>query len=278
MVVTSESARYWRTPLIGNTELLHAHYVEQTFSRHTHEEYAIGVIETGAMEFFYRGSRVVAPAGSVNLCIPGEAHNGQAVDASGWTYRMFYFDPALLQEVASELAGKPVGIPIIKAGVLFNKNLAGLFRNAHRLLEQDRPGDIAARILLFDALARIIRGYSDPHQTVRALRPAPSAIRLARDFIEAHYPENIPLDTLAGLAGLSPFHFVRVFQKETGLPPHAYLRQVRLRRAKEMLGRGESISSTAQGTGFVDQSHLNRWFKQHWGVTPGQYRNSVQYA
>jgi AraC-like DNA-binding protein len=71
---------------------------------------------------------------------------------------------------------------------------------------------------------------------------------------------------------------IRLFGDATGIPPHAYLRQVRVKRAKALLARGDSIANVAQATGFNDQSHLNRWFKRLLGITPGQYRNSVQYS
>ena len=62
-----------------------------------------------------------------------------------------------------------------------------------------------------------------------------------------------------------------------GVPPHAYLRQIRIAQAKKLLKSGLSLADVAQTVGFTDQSHLNRWFKRLWGITPGQYRNSVQY-
>ncbi|MCP4688540.1 MAG: helix-turn-helix transcriptional regulator, partial [Desulfobacterales bacterium] len=54
-------------------------------------------------------------------------------------------------------------------------------------------------------------------------------------------------------------------------PPHEYLTQVRIARAREMLKNGESIVSAAMDAGFVDQSHFTRIFKKFVGVTPGQY-------
>jgi len=78
-----ETAKLWRIPQF-NVELLHAKYVTQSFPRHSHDQYAIGVIETGALGFYYRGENVVAPQGNINLCIPGEVHTGHAASDSGW--------------------------------------------------------------------------------------------------------------------------------------------------------------------------------------------------
>ncbi|MBN1878220.1 MAG: AraC family ligand binding domain-containing protein [Anaerolineae bacterium] len=88
-----ETTKVWRIPKLEVLELLRAKYVTQSFPRHTHQRYAIGVIEDGALGFYYRGENVVASRGNINLCIPGEIHTGYSASEAGWVYRMFYFDP-----------------------------------------------------------------------------------------------------------------------------------------------------------------------------------------
>ncbi len=99
-----------------------------------------------------------------------------------------------------------------------------------------------------------------------------------REYIEANYSEDISIRDLASIGNMSTFHFIRVFAREMGVPPHAYLNQVRLRRARELLASGWSIAATACETGFVDQSHFSRRFKRIFGITPGQYSNFIQYG
>lgn len=94
----------------------------------------------------------------------------------------------------------------------------------------------------------------------------------AREFLEANAEQDVSLVRLAAVAGLSPFHLVRVFREAVGLPPHAYLDQVRVERAKGLLSAGLPIARAAAEAGFADQSHLTRRFKRLVGVTPGQYR------
>jgi AraC-like DNA-binding protein len=60
------------------------------------------------------------------------------------------------------------------------------------------------------------------------------------------------------------------------MTPHAYLRQVRVERAKEMLAAGLSISEVALAVGFFDQSHLTRYFKRILGLTPGTYATAIR--
>lgn len=95
-------------------------------------------------------------------------------------------------------------------------------------------------------------------------------------FMREHLAEDISLKTLAGVAGLSPFHFVRVFKQATGLTPHRYLLERRLERARELLlCRSRALAEVAIEAGFCDQSHLTLQFKRAYGVTPGEFRRRL---
>jgi AraC-like DNA-binding protein len=76
---------------------------------------------------------------------------------------------------------------------------------------------------------------------------------------------------------LSPYYFARAFESEIGVPPHAYLEGVRIRKAREFLDRGDTIVSAALSVGYSDQSHLTRRFKRFLGITPGQYIREARF-
>jgi AraC-like DNA-binding protein len=81
----------------------------------------------------------------------------------------------------------------------------------------------------------------------------------------------VRLAELSKLVGLNRSHLIRSFKKATGLPPHAYFLQLKVSEAKRRLVRGEPISQVALETGFADQSHFSRVFKNAVGITPAQY-------
>jgi AraC-like DNA-binding protein len=93
-------------------------------------------------------------------------------------------------------------------------------------------------------------------------------------YLEAYYAERITLSTLAAQVGLSPFHLVRVFQRATGVPPHAYLESVRIRHAQRFLRQGMAAAAVAYEVGFSSQSHFTSRFHRIIGVTPGRYRQA----
>ena len=101
----------------------------------------------------------------------------------------------------------------------------------------------------------------------------PGAMRRVREHVETHLSESIDVAELAAIAGLSLFHFARQFKQSAGVTPHHYLIKRRVERAREMLVRTDfSLSEIAIATGFSDQSHLARHFRQVLGTTPGQFR------
>ena len=264
-----------RLPELGELEWLYAQRQTQCFPKHTHERYAIGVIERGALEFYYRGENLIASAGDINLCIPGEVHTGQPAVAEGWTYRMFYFDTYHLEEVMRDITKRSYGLPFFVSGIIQDPALASRLRALHICLGES-SSKLERETALLSVLAQLVSRHADVLPTLHWSRREEKAVLQVKRYIEAHFAEDIPLTTLSQLTGLSRYHLVRVFKNTVGIPPHAYLRQVRISQAKARLRRGESVAQVAVATGFADQSHLTRWFKRFWGFTPGHYRNSVQ--
>jgi AraC-like DNA-binding protein len=101
----------------------------------------------------------------------------------------------------------------------------------------------------------------------------PGALRRVKEYIAANLDKSIDLPTLAGTAGFSVFHFARAFKQTEGVTPHVYLLEQRLQRARELLtGADLPLSEIARATGFSDQGHLARHFRQRVGMSPSMFR------
>jgi len=96
-----------------------------------------------------------------------------------------------------------------------------------------------------------------------------------RQYLHANLREVIPISALTVVSGLTQCHLIRAFHLEFGLPPHAYHLRLRLAAASELLSQGLPVSTVAYECGFADQSHLNRRFKEVFGVTPGAWRTAA---
>lgn len=100
-------------------------------------------------------------------------------------------------------------------------------------------------------------------------------LRRVVDYIEANLDGRLTIEEMAGVAGLSSFHFSRQFKIATGRPPHRYVIERRVERARVLLATTElPLHEIAALAGFADQSHLARHIRRQLGVTPTALRRS----
>lgn len=97
---------------------------------------------------------------------------------------------------------------------------------------------------------------------------------LLRDYLHDFMAQDVGLDELSRLAGLDRFRLTRQFRQAFGQTPHAYLVRLRLRAARALLAQGVAPVEVAARTGFADQSHLGRWFRRAWHMTPAAYQRA----
>ncbi|KAB2342772.1 AraC family transcriptional regulator [Actinomadura rudentiformis] len=269
--MSQERAHYWRHPALPDVDLLRARFITHRFGRHVHEGYNFSVIEEGVEEFEHRGTLLRAGPGSIVVVNPDTVHTGQAVNPEGWGYRGMYPSVELVADVAAEL-GLPPGTPHFPDTVLHDPAAAQLLSAAHRAGEH---GDaLAATSLLRSALAGMLRRHAQYSGTEKVALAVPDSVRAARDILHARLVEPPSLEELAEAVGVRPFSLLRAFRAATGLPPHAYLNQIRVREARRLLDAGGRPAEVATRTGFADQAHLTRHFKRTIGVPPGAYRRS----
>lgn len=107
----------------------------------------------------------------------------------------------------------------------------------------------------------------------------PKGVISAINFIEDHVADRgLSLKRLASAAGMSPFHFCRIFKRHTSVTPMRFLVQKRLELAKALLTSASgnmTISQIANAVGFYDSSNFNKHFKRSAGITPSDYRQAA---
>ena len=101
-------------------------------------------------------------------------------------------------------------------------------------------------------------------------------LSIARDYIQAHYCEEINLNELSKVACLSPYHFHRAFKRTFGITPKKYVTALRIERAKWLLkNRDSNVQSVCNEIGFKDVSSFTRLFSSYTKATPSAYRNQL---
>ncbi|KUN16733.1 AraC family transcriptional regulator [Streptomyces antibioticus] len=276
MAGSGERARHWRYAELPGVDLLRARYVRKNFVRHTHESFVIAAIADGVEVFHYRGADRYAGAGALALVNPDTAHTGRAGVPEGWRYGAVYPSREVVAGIAAETTSMR-GTPGFVDPVLDDPYAVGL---VHQVLRAADEGNaLAADTLLRVAVTRLLRlnGGVLPRREVRSAG-ARVAVR-ARALLEERMAEPPSLEALAQELGVGSFALLRAFRDLYGMPPHAWLTDARVRRARLLLDGGTSPGEAAVAVGFSDQPHLNRHFSRIVGVPPGAYqreRKNVQ--
>lgn len=263
-------SKLWYAPEYRNLALLRASYTTHVFPRHWNETSVVQVVTHGINEFYCRNAIHTARPGSLVLINPYEIHTGRAQGNMPLVYRTFYPDGELLADLADQLADRPCVTPLFSSPLVWDPPLARLLVEAHRSCENGVE-QLQTQTLILSALSLLLQRHSAQKLYPLSLRQEPFAVRCAKEYLTEHFNRNVSLDELARISHLSPFHLLRVFRNAVGLPPHEYLINLRIERAKQLLKKGHAITQVAYHTGFADQSHFHRQFKRLVGVTPGLY-------
>lgn len=173
--------------------------------------------------------------------------------------------PLLSQTLPALFADAPDRFELVFPQTLVDDPLlAGATWEAFNALHHHAPRMVRDHALQ-SLLARLTHGYPWRKKGAPA-NVSRYALNRAREYLQAHFHEDIGLDTLAHVAGMDRFRLNREFRAAFGLPPHAWLVQLRLVEARRLLRQGLSPALVAAQVGFADQSHLGRWFRRAYHI------------
>ncbi|WP_248313260.1 AraC family transcriptional regulator [Bosea sp. F3-2] len=187
-----------------------------------------------------------------------------------------YVSVPLFERAAREMLGKAVGnITLKDVSGARDETLSHILSLLHGELVAESGGSALFVEGLAQSLAvHLLRHYAVADADTRAQNALPSSkLRRAIAFMEARLEEPFDLGQLAQAAGMSEFHFSRLFKKATGLPPsHHFIRQ-RVAKARQLLQETDtSIIEIGMAVGYSSPSHFAQIFRRETGVSPSDYR------
>ncbi|RKU04738.1 AraC family transcriptional regulator [Burkholderia sp. Nafp2/4-1b] len=252
-------------------ESLRAHFSGHAYDPHDHDDMLIGFTEQGVQRFQCHRSLHTSVPGRAILIEPGAMHDGHAPEAGGFTYGMLYLPQTWVERAARRLDLPGLGSVEATFGhtLVDDRGLVDAIRNAFFAIH-DNEGRLARDQTLDRLLMRLGSQLGGPLALESGV--VPPAIARVRDLLHEHMEGNIGLDELASVAGIDRFRLTRMFQRAFGTSPHAYLVRLRLRAARRLLAAGRTPAQAAADVGFADQSHLGRWFRRAYRMTPAAYR------
>ena len=228
----------------------------------------LGVVIEGGLEYRSPSGSAVVARGAVVFGNLGEPFRCRHLDAGGARRAVMAFHAGLVDEVANDCG---LAAPVFGAAVLpASRAAAGLYGAARRAA-LGRLGDDEVLLALGEAL-RLSHGRAAP------ARERGDEARIGRTLarMAAEFDQPLGLDELARTAGLSRFHYVRVFRALTGETPHQHLIGLRLRAAADrLIETREPVTEIAFAVGFNDLSHFNATFRRAFGQAPGAWRRAA---
>jgi len=263
---------FYRDPALKGIDLCRVENSGHCFPEHFHDDlYIISLITSGTC--YCLGTRqkdAITGPGGVTLLNPGQLHSGVPVDSGHLSYTICYITLEAMNAMAQDLGMTGNATPEFTASILTDPLITALLENLFKTMSSSQ-NSLEKEALILSAFHFIFSRYGrqDASDATQKLRHQP-VIR-ARDLLSRELDRKLTLDEVSQSVGLSRFHFLRTFKRETGLSPHQYRTLKRLETAKALLGKGLPFAQVALETGFTDQSHFSNTFRRYFGATPKQY-------
>lgn len=223
----------------------------------------------GYTEWRYRGRSVVSAPRHVALMEPGETHENTRT-VGRWPFDVLFVAPALMADVATAAGLRAE--PRLRMPTSSIPRLVDAFATFHRRVKRGESL-LSRQEGLLQALHELL-AHATEVAPRRPARPPRRELRRIREYLVEHWNQDVDLEQLSRLAGLSRFHVVRSFRDEFGMPPHQFHLAVRIENCRDLLRAGVDVRDI--DAGFADQSHFIREFRRRMLVTPREYQTMVR--
>ena len=217
-------------------------------------------------------------AGSLILLSPGTRDTVRFSRAS--RHLVVSIDESLLHQAAVELE---IAAPVyVKNQWVFEDDQLRLLLSEieREILTNWSMGKLYGDMLGMALALAVVKNYSNSSKVLQFAKGGLTKAKLNRviNYMHEYCQRDVRLSELADVAQTSLYHFSRLFHESVGMPPHQYLTQIRIEKAKTLLRVPRfNIAQIAAETGFANSSHFGKSFRRAVGVTPSEYKISVSY-
>lgn len=249
--------------LLNNILFENVQQCSDDFTKHYHETYTLGLTYKGVLKSYNAYQSYDSYEYSIRINNPGEVHAGKSQE---WSHANFYPTVDIVSNLYEQIFHERK-IPFFERHIVENKEL---FLKLHNFFSAyfAKEDEILVESLLVEALSELILSNTIYTKEVDKIFEDKKIVKDTYELIKDSVETNFTLESLAQNVNLSKFHFLRLFKKEFGLTPHAFIINQRLNKANRLIQNGMSISEASIAVGFNDQSHFTRNFKKYFGYTP----------
>lgn len=213
--------------------------------------------------------------GPGKLCLLPAEHESHWQVGGYIHFLHLYFTPQhLAHQIVALFDCEPRGIALADRTYMDDPRLTQACQQLYRFDWQQDLGRLAAQTLAQEMTAYLLQTQAGRRAAPVKGGLSPYQQRLLQEWMQSHLGKSVTLAEMASTVALSEFHFARMFKLSFGMPPHAWLLQQRLLRARSWLQRDAQadLQTVAQECGFTNSSLMSRHFRRWLGMAPGQYR------
>lgn len=246
-------------------ELMHGTLSTKKFKPHFHETYTVIFVNDGQADYLNGSADSFLSEGQILILNPYDVHTGRSIDDCPWGFMTMYVPVDFMLSVLGLERGDK--IPVFEEKLIRDRDLyeKGIRTCLMMIANQYDP------YLINSFFRKMITGYATKKSESIALF-GHADIGMVRNHIHDYYQSDVSLEQLCDIARVSNYNLVKQFKKKYQLPPHQYLLNLRIERAKALITDSQlSLTEVGYKVGFFDQSHFIRHFKKITGITPRQF-------
>ena len=242
------------------------------YKEHIHETFSIGINLEDKSIYTNKEKKYDLDVGMIAIVNPNEIHSCNPVLKTPNLYYMMYLDEKWCYGIQKSICDECDGFKSFPEAILYDEKLYMEYKTLCKTIFSD--------INYFEKENELVNFFTKlfrPYLRESTTKIEDPIFEKLVKYLKENYKENISLEELSQKFELNSFYIIRLFRSQINITPHAYLLNIKINRAKELLKKGFSIVDTALECGFTDQSHFHRNFLKIVATTPKEYQlNFVQ--
>jgi AraC-like DNA-binding protein len=236
---------------------------------HIHNKLTIVAVESGSIVLHLKNSELILKEKNIAVINPNQIHSATKVDKYSYGIYAFYLDKVWVQKLQNNLFKNDEYMPFTDNIITVKQTYTNFLSLCKTIFFNDFT--IKKEELIIDFISNLMIDSSNEAIT----KPKNILACDIKAYIDKHITSNLTIEEISKEFLISPFHLIRVFKKELDLTPYQYILNQKVNLAKDLLSKGINIAEVAIIVGFNDQSHLYKYFKQIFSVSPKEYQVSL---
>jgi len=252
-------------------------FLELTFNKdingcpksHIHDKLTIIALKNGNIKLHLKNNELILQKRNIAVINPYQIHCASKMNENSNGLYSLYLDKDWIEELQNNLFGVCESILFVKNIIddinIYNEFLIlckNLFSDTFSINKEEQIIQFISKLMMQNCDKLVINSKNILACDIKT-------------YIDENINSNLSLEDISKQFLITPFHLIRIFKKELNLTPYQYILNQKINLAKELLSKNISISQVSLDTGFNDQSHLYKYFKQTFSISPKEYQKSL---